>query len=172
VTELIAVLTTDSPGHENALPDGEIRMDRGRREPHFSATQAVYAVAEMRDPVTRISEEVHTPGIGWWSWFAISGVLIAFFAGWPLLREEASGACQAVELRALGITLASSVNRNRDNPLAGVVAEGFRRSMASGEVAAAIVRDRYQGIPSPISCTALYWHSLFDPETLQIAVRR
>jgi hypothetical protein len=147
-------------------------MDRGRREPHFGATPAVSAVAEMRVPVTRIGEEVHAPGLGWWPWFAISGVVIAVFAGWPLLREEASGACQAVELRVLSITLASSVNRNRDNPLAGVVAEGFRRSMASGEVAAAIVRDRYQGIPSAISCTTLYWHSLLDPEKLQIAVRR
>jgi hypothetical protein len=149
--------------------------NEGRREPSFGATAKGTSPPEMRVPVTRLSEEVFDPrgaGIGWWSWLAICVVLIAVFSGWPLLREEANGACEAVELRALSITFASSVAKNRDNPMVGVIAEGFRRSMASGDVAAAIVRDRYPGVPSPISCAALYWHGLFDPTSLQIAAAR
>jgi hypothetical protein len=129
----------------------------------------------MRVAVTRLSEEVYEPGsdgVGWRTWSAICVVLITVFAGFPLFREEANGACQAVELRALSINFASTVAKNRDNPMVGVIAEGFRRGMATGEVMAAIVRDRYPAVPSPISCAALYWQGLFDPTSLQIAATR
>ena len=121
-------------------------MVRGRHEPHFGASRTETPLDEPRAPITRLSQEPPLPRgslLGWWPWLTLCGLLAVNFAGWPLLREEAGGACQAVELRSLSIVLAGSVKQDRDNPMAGILADGFRRSSATGNVAAAIVRDRH-----------------------------
>ena len=146
-------------------------MPRGKREPHFDADLAELQPAEMRIPVSRLSEEVQPPRdarLKWWRWSIGCAILIGIFVAWPLLREEASGPCQAIELRSLGIIFSDVARQHRENPMTGVMAEALRRGMASGEFAAAVVRSRYQGIPSPVACTALYWRSLFDPSALRL----
>jgi hypothetical protein len=157
-------------------------MVTGRRqEPHFGHGLAD-SPGHRRTPVSRLSEDAEFrpgPSMGtssaspnrWWLWPATCLVLAIVAGGLPLLHEEAGGECEALELRSLGIAFAPTIRDDSRNPMLGFVADRFRRSMASGDLAAAVVRDRYQGVLSPISCTVLYWNSLFHPESLQFTKR-
>ncbi len=98
------------------------------------------------------------------------GGLLAVFFVTPQVVEEARSGCQALELRALHSYLSASPGGrvNAASPLAEVLI----RNSATGEFAAAVMRQRARYVPTWLSCPATWWYSLVDADTLSPARRR
>ena len=96
----------------------------------------------------------------------ITGVLIlgCFFI-YPMLNEQAGGVCQALERRAVALTLRQS---GPENPLGTVLANALAQAFLDGSLAAGLVKQRYPAVPPFIGCSLAYWSSMFNPTGLQI----
>ena len=89
-------------------------------------------------------------------------VAIALFFAYPLANEGTKSACKALERRAL--TLVSM-----DSGPEGLIIAALGRQLlrqGKGRIAAEFSRQRNPDIPVALSCTANYWHSLFDRDWL------
>lgn len=86
---------------------------------------------------------------------AVVAVAAAVFFGVPTLKEGTSGECDALSARVLAPKLAADP-ADRD--------AGGLMSLLAGTMATAVVTLRYPNIPPGVSCAALYWRTLIDPD--------
>lgn len=84
--------------------------------------------------------------------------VIALFFAYPMVNEGTKSSCKALERRAL--TLVSM-----DSGPEGLIIAALGRQLlrqGKGRIAAEFSRQRNPDVPVTLSCTANYWHSLFD----------
>ena len=86
---------------------------------------------------------------------AVIAVAAAVFFGVPTLKEGTSGECDALSARAI-VPKSSADQTDKD--------AGELMSLFAGTLTTAMVTLRYPNIPSGISCAALYWRTLVDPD--------
>lgn len=86
---------------------------------------------------------------------AIAAVAAAVFFGVPPVKEGTGGECDALSARVIAPTIRAEQ--------AGKDAESLM-SLFAGTMTTAMVRLRYPNIPSGVSCAALYWRTLVDPD--------
>jgi hypothetical protein len=97
----------------------------------------------------------------------LCGFLIAMFLvviGYPLLNEQATGICSALEYRYA--TLKLMADGSAVNPMTTALARGLV-GLSNGELAAAFVKAQQPNLPPAIGCTLAYWDSTFDPVSVQ-----
>ena len=82
-------------------------------------------------------------------------VIAAVFFGVPAVKEGTSGECDALSARIIAPTARADQS---DKDTAGMM------SMFAGTITTAMVTMRYPNIPSGVSCAALYWRTLVDPD--------
>ena len=86
-------------------------------------------------------------------------LLAGIFFGAPLLLEGSSDECSAFSDRAVALITASQGNQN-------VFSTIFTAGIAQGFVDIVLVNElmtKYRNVPPQISCSLLYWQSIFDP---------
>ena len=88
-----------------------------------------------------------------------ASVAVAF--AYPLLNEQTSSECHALEER--GVALVTAGSQLQSNPLTVALAGAFANEFLNGSVATALVKDRFPAIPPLAACTAVYWQTFFDP---------
>jgi hypothetical protein len=86
---------------------------------------------------------------------AVIAVAAAVFFGVPTLKEGTSGECDALSARVI-VPKFSADQTDKD--------AGGLMSLFAGTLTTAMVTLRYPNIPSGISCAALYWRTLVDPD--------
>jgi hypothetical protein len=88
--------------------------------------------------------------------------MVAF--GYPMLAEQASGPCAAVEFR-----VASAIGAGSGTDGGSVLASAMLRAMVSGsngQLAAGLVKQGYPNLPPTLGCAVFYWQTLFNPNIL------
>ena len=73
----------------------------------------------------------------------------------PLVKESASGPCDALEKLARRVALERGVSPT------------ILQGLSLGTLAEVTARDRYPVLPPGIACTALYWNAVIDSGRLQ-----
>lgn len=88
----------------------------------------------------------------------IAVFLAAAFFVYPLVNEGTKSPCKALERRALTLL---SMERGPEGLIIAALGRQLLRQ-GKGRIAAEFSRQRNPDIPVALSCTANYWHSLFD----------
>lgn len=85
----------------------------------------------------------------------------AGFFGYPLLNEDASGECDALERVAVRLALADADGKAKPQEHAlGQFFQGFSK----GQFASVAVRNEYPNVPVTAACAMLYWRAILDPK--------
>ncbi len=95
--------------------------------------------------------------------FVVGLLLIA--VGFPMINEDASGPCSALEYR-----VASAVPMGDGTKPDDALASAFIRAIvgaSGGSLAAALVKQKYPNLPPVLGCTIAYWQTEFDPNALR-----
>jgi hypothetical protein len=74
----------------------------------------------------------------------------AAFIGYPLLNEDASSECSALERRLITIT-----QQAENRALLGVL----QSSLSNGSVVAAAAKQNYPNLPTALTCAVTYWQT-------------
>ena len=82
----------------------------------------------------------------------------AVFFGVPTLTEGTTGECNALSARAF-VSAQSARQTDKDS--------GGLMSAFAGTITTAMVTMRYPNVPSGVSCAALYWRTLVDPDFMR-----
>lgn len=87
-------------------------------------------------------------------------ILAGGFFGAPLLLESSSDECSAFSARAVSLITASQGNQDVFSTIitAGI-AQVFVNVVLTNDLLT-----QYPSVPPAISCSALYWQSLYDPQ--------
>jgi hypothetical protein len=93
------------------------------------------------------------------------------FVGLPLALEEATGPCQALERRFITVNVPLLPRRAEPSQIVNPLSITYGRMMATGDIAAGIVKARHPVLPSVATCTGWYWTSLVDPSRLGMGLR-
>ena len=102
--------------------------------------------------------------------FGLAILILAAVIGYPLLNENTTNACRAVEHRFMGLT--TEQQARSDNPISAALATVLADAVSEGEIAAAFIKHRHPDKPPMIGCTVVYWQAIFDPDTLRPPQRR
>ncbi len=98
---------------------------------------------------------------------AIGAVLALGVLGYPMVEEEASGHCSAVELKFADCATSSPGHK------AGPFEAAFVRAMvgyAKGKLAETIVKKAYPNLAPALACEAAYWTLMLNPDMLNAAL--
>lgn len=83
------------------------------------------------------------------------------FFGYPLVNEDASGECDALERAAVLVALSTDDHKPKpQDELLGQFLQGFSK----GQFANVAVRNKYPNVPVSVACTMLYWRAILDPK--------
>ncbi len=104
------------------------------------------------------------------TFFCLAILVLAAVIGYPLLNEETTSPCRALEHRFIG--LATAQHTGADSPASAVFATAFADALSGGEIAAALIRHRHPDLPPAIGCTVIYWQAIVDPDVLRPAQQR
>lgn len=89
-------------------------------------------------------------------------VLAAGFLGYPLINEDTSSTCDALERIAVRV-MTDAHGRGPTGPGGDVVAQ-LLQGASQGQFARLAVRDQYPELPVTLACTMLYWKARIDPD--------
>ena len=91
--------------------------------------------------------------------------LAAAFVGYPLLNEDASSTCDALERIAVRVIAEERDRRPRQHEgPAGDVITHLLQGASQGQFAGLAVRNQFPELPVSLACTMLYWKAKIDPE--------
>jgi hypothetical protein len=88
--------------------------------------------------------------------FAVIGI------GYPLVNEETSNACSALERRL--ITTLSTRDRSSS---AAIVLGSLQSAFSNGSLVRSMVKQRSPNVPPLLTCGLAYWRVLFDPDATE-----
>lgn len=89
-------------------------------------------------------------------------VLAAGFLSYPLINEDTSSTCDALERIAVRV-MTDTQGRGPTGPGGDVVAQ-LLQGASQGQFARLAVRDQYPELPVTLACTMLYWKARIDPD--------
>lgn len=96
-------------------------------------------------------------------------VAAAVFFGYPMLNEDASSECDALERASVRIAL----SEGKRSPAAQEQIFGqLVQGLSKGQFASVAVRNEYPNIPATAACAMLYWRAITDPEKFREAARK
>jgi len=104
-------------------------------------------VSSPRDSLQRSSSVEGRSGL----WLLLAFLILLFAA--PLLLQNRSNECSALEAKAIRLGTASS-----GQFMLATALQGF----SNGALANAALAEKFPAIPTPISCTYEYWILTFD----------
>lgn len=91
-------------------------------------------------------------------------VLAAAFFAYPLLAEDASSECDALERAAIRHVVSPNKHEPKaQDQLLGQLIQG----LSKGRFAGVAVRNEYPNLPASVGCAALYWRSISNPEAFR-----
>jgi hypothetical protein len=83
---------------------------------------------------------------------------VGVFFGYPLVNEDASGECDALERAAVRLAFGPGDRRPQEQML-GQLFQG----VSKGQFASVAVRHEYPNVPVTAACAMLYWRAIIDP---------
>ena len=95
-------------------------------------------------------------------WLILLVVIAAgVFFGYPLVNEDSSSECDALERASVRIALTDDDNKAKpQEQVLGQFVQGFSK----GQFASVAVKNEYPNIPATAACTMLYWRAIIDPK--------
>jgi hypothetical protein len=90
-------------------------------------------------------------------------LLVGAFIGYPLINEDTSSTCDALERIGLRVMAETRGGRMPDQSGGGAVAQ-LLQGASQGQFARLAVRDQYPELPVSLGCALLYWKARIDPE--------
>lgn len=95
-------------------------------------------------------------------------LLAAGFFGYPLLAEDASAECDALERMAIREVMPPNKRPQAQDRLLGEFIQG----LSKGRFASVAVRNEYPNLPASAGCATLYWRAIANPQGFrEIAAR-
>lgn len=96
-------------------------------------------------------------------------IILAIGIGYPMVNEETSSSCHALEKKALPI-IAKNMAAERDprNATSYAATSRFLGALTNGEVATALIKEAYPNVPPVAGCSLAYWKLMFDPNALPV----
>jgi hypothetical protein len=95
-------------------------------------------------------------------WLALLIVVGAgAFFGYPLLNENSSNECDALE--RVAVRTAMGTDNQKPQPQDQLLGQFFQ-GLSRGQFASVAVRNEYPNTPVTVACTMLYWRALTDPK--------
>ena len=98
------------------------------------------------------------------NWLALLVVIIGGFFGYPLLNEDTSGECDALE--KIAVRVAFTAENGRPPPQGQLLGQLFQ-GLSQGRFAGVAVRNDYPDVPVTVACTMLYWRAVIDPNGIR-----
>jgi hypothetical protein len=94
-------------------------------------------------------------------------VVVGGFFAYPLLSEDSSSECDALERAAVrAATGPGGAQAKTPESLVGQFILGFSK----GRFASEVVKNKYPEMPASAACAMLYWKAALDPESLRQVV--
>jgi hypothetical protein len=98
-----------------------------------------------------------------WRFPWVTFIILGIPFGWPLVNEGTLSPCGAAESYVFARTAAVTSN---GNPLAGAMLEEIV-GVSNGAMARGIAKQQLPNVPTPISCTWVYWYATFNPSAFE-----
>jgi len=91
------------------------------------------------------------------------------FFGYPIMNEDTSSPCDALERAAIRTTIGLGHGQQQAGDLLmGQLVQGFSK----GQFAAVAVKNQHPNLPASLACTMLYWKAITDPEAFRQAAAK
>lgn len=87
-------------------------------------------------------------------------VVAAVAFGYPLVAEETTSPCDALERVTVRVVSAHDKDDHGGSLVLGTLLQGLSR----GQFAAVAANDHYPQLPPTVACTALYWQAVVDSD--------
>ena len=85
-------------------------------------------------------------------------LLMVGAVGYPLLNEETTSPCHALEKRFV-----MEATRGKPQNIDSAIAMGLIGQILTGNLASTVVKSEYPNIPPPIGCTIMYYRIMQNP---------
>jgi hypothetical protein len=87
------------------------------------------------------------------------------FFGYPLLNEDTTSECDALERIAVRVIAEAPDKRPRpQDGVAGQVLGQLLQGASQGQFAQLAVRNQFPELPASVACALLYWKARIDPD--------
>jgi hypothetical protein len=118
---------------------------------------------QRRESLSAVSRERGSRSRGWVTLVIVAVVLVGVAAGYPMLNENASGVCSALERRMLTLAMLAS-GKGTGTGLIGI---GLLGAFSNGDLAQIAAKRDYPSMPPIAGCSLIYWQTMFDPHSFQ-----
>jgi len=90
---------------------------------------------------------------------------VGAFFGYPLLNEDTSSTCEALERVAVRVMAETHGRpaRHHDGPAGEIIAQ-LLQGASKGQFASLAVRNQFPELPVSLACAMLYWKAKVDPD--------
>jgi hypothetical protein len=85
-------------------------------------------------------------------------IAVSVAIGYPLLNEDASNVCSALERRLIILE-----SQREGNQAATALLVALQNSLSNGSFAMSFVKLQHSDLPPVVGCTLTYWHTLLNP---------
>lgn len=103
-------------------------------------------------------------------------LVVAGAVAYPLVNEDVSSPCKAVERRAIASVTpgpgAGPGARRGEDAMTRAFISSIVGGLSDGAIAAAVVKQQHPNLPAVVGCTVAYWRMVIDPSSVETMMRQ